>query len=410
MSQDEETSQGIGVGQGSTIIEPTDASAARKGSKHGWQCWAPYVAVAWSLVYAFLMGYSILSGTGLPIDLTTSVYPMGPLISRLGLPLASLFVLLAGLPAAAMGFAMLRGVRGRLLRPLLITFGSLLAGVLLLLMTGLDLLVLVGYIPFTIRALIIGSASGRDILAIWVQWSVLHQLLCLVGGFFWLGATIAYARRSGEACLYCGRRDALEGWTSPERAKRWGRIAVYVAIVPPLFYAVTRFAWALGIPLGMSKEYWQNGQENGTWTSGLFLATFCLVGALLMLGLVQRWGEVFPRWIPILGGRQVPIVLGVFPAALALVVLIGGGIGIWVILPPMIAALAPYGVAGIGLIWDAFFQVGPTLLFPVWGVALAVATLGYYYRRRGPCAVCGRGAPGKAEESFASPVPTNQMP
>jgi hypothetical protein len=28
MSQDEETSQGIGVGQGSTMVEPTDASAA----------------------------------------------------------------------------------------------------------------------------------------------------------------------------------------------------------------------------------------------------------------------------------------------------------------------------------------------------------------------------------------------
>jgi hypothetical protein len=38
--------------------------------------------------------------------------------------------------------------------------------------------------------------------------------------------------------------------------------------------------------------------------------------------------------------------------------------------------------------------IGPTALFPVWGVALAVATLGYYYRRRGPCSVCGRGASG----------------
>ena len=41
------------------------------------------------------------------------------------------------------------------------------------------------------------------------------------------------------------------------------------------------------------------------------------------------------------------------------------------------------------------FVLGPTMLFPVWGVALAVATLGYYYRRRGPCNVCGRGAPGE---------------
>ena len=46
----------------------------------------------------------------------------------------------------------------------------------------------------------------------------------------------------------------------------------------------------------------------------------------------------------------------------------------------------------IELIWEIIFQVGPTLLFPVWGIALAVATLGYYYRRRGPCTACGRGA------------------
>ena len=37
--------------------------------------------------------------------------------------------------------------------------------------------------------------------------------------------------------------------------------------------------------------------------------------------------------------------------------------------------------------------VGPVALFPLWGVSLAVATLGDYFRRRGPCRVCGRGAP-----------------
>jgi hypothetical protein len=46
----------------------------------------------------------------------------------------------------------------------------------------------------------------------------------------------------------------------------------------------------------------------------------------------------------------------------------------------------------MGLIGAILFQLGPTLLFPVWGAALAVATLGYYYRRRGPCKVCSRGA------------------
>jgi len=40
---------------------------------------------------------------------------------------------------------------------------------------------------------------------------------------------------------------------------------------------------------------------------------------------------------------------------------------------------------------DGRFAKALTML-AVWGVALAVATLGYYYRRRGPCKGCGRGA------------------
>jgi hypothetical protein len=72
--------------------------------------------------------------------------------------------------------------------------------------------------------------------------------------------------------------------------------------------------------------------------------------------------------------------------------LIVGGIGIWSALAKMVSALEAGGAEGMGIIWAIIFQVGPTLLFPVWGVALAVATLGYYYRRRGPCSVCGRGA------------------
>jgi hypothetical protein len=115
-----------------------------------------------------------------------------------------------------------------------------------------------------------------------------------------------------------------------------------------------------------------------------------------MLGLVQRWGEVFPRWMLGLAGRRVPIALAVVPASLVSVLLIVGGIAIWSGLAGMVAALAAGGAEGMGLIGEISFQVGPTLLFPVWGVALAVATLGYYYRRRGPCRVCGRGAPGKA--------------
>jgi hypothetical protein len=293
-------------------------------------------------------------------------------------------VMMAGIPAAALGAAMLRGVRSRALRTLFITAGALLAGVLLLLMTDINLLIVLGYTPLGIVKLLSGDEFGRVYLELWTQWTLMHQLLCLIGGFLWLATTISYARRSGNACLYCGRRDGVEGWNSPDNAARWGRIAVFIAMVAPVFYAVTRYAWALGIPLGISEEHLRRGQESGTWISGLFLATFGLVGAALMLGLVQRWGEVFPRWMIGLAGRRVPIALAVVPASIMSVLLLVGGITIWSVYDQMGAAAA----ASEEAMWSV---VGPTLLFPLWGAALAVATLGYYYRRRGPCDVCGRG-------------------
>jgi hypothetical protein len=375
----------------------------RDGRVRDWQRWAPYAAVAWSLVYAALGIYWAVSGGGFPFATKIGSDVMEPLLGRFGPGVAWIIVIMAGIPAVALGTAMLRGVR--VLRPLFISAGALLAGVLLLLMTSLNLLVKVGYIPAALFGLFTAE-KGQAYLQAWTQWATIHQLLCLIGGFLWLAATISYARLSGDACLYCGRQDTLEGWTSPNKAARWGRIALYVAMIAPVFYAITRYAWALGIPLGMSKEYLRQGQASGTWIGGLSIATFGLVGAVLMLGLVQRWGEVFPRWMIGLAGRRVPIALAVVPASLASVLLIVGGIGIWVGLPQMVANLVASGVEGIGITGAIIFQVGPTLLFPVWGAALAVATLGYYYRRRGPCEVCGRGASVEASELLVNPSST----
>jgi hypothetical protein len=263
----------------------------------------------------------------------------------------------AGIPATLMGVAMLLGVR--VLGPLLITTGALLSG----------------------------DEIGPVLLSGWARWTVLHQFLCLIGGFLWLAATVSYARRSGDACLDCGRRDGPEGWMSPSNAKRWGRIAVYMALIVPVFYAVTRYAWALGMPLGISEEDLRTGQEIGRWTSGLFLANFGLVGGVLMLGLLQRWGEVFPRWMIGLAGRRVPIALAVVPASIVSVLLIVGGISI-------LSSYDQTAVNAAATGENIWIVVGPTLLFPLWGAALAVATLGYYFRRRGLCSVCGRGAPG----------------
>ena len=195
---------------------------ARGGGVRDWQRWAPYAAVAWSLIYAALGVYWAVSGRGFPYTPETVSDGMGPLLGRFGPGVAWIVVMMAGIPAAAMGAAMLRGVRGRALRPLFITAGALLAGVLLLLMTGLNLLVKFGYIPYAVLGLFTGAEIGQTYLEAWTQWATIHQLLCLIGGFLWLAATVCYARRSGDACLYCGRRDGPEGWTEPGPSRALG--------------------------------------------------------------------------------------------------------------------------------------------------------------------------------------------
>jgi hypothetical protein len=388
------------------IVEAVHAHA---GSIRDWQRWAPYAAVAWSLIYAAQAVYWVASRRGFPYTPAAVSGGMGPLLGHFGPVAAWIIVVLAGFPASVLGMAMLRGLRSRSLRPLFILTGALLSGILLLLMTGLDLLVLLGYIPYIVRGLFTGSEVTQRYIQGLTQWTTIHQLLCLIGGFLWLAATVRYTRLSGDACLYCGRRDDSQGWQEPTQAARWGRIAVYVAMVAPLSYAFTRYAWALGFPLGMSEAQLLQGQASGMWISGLFLATFGLVGAFLMLGLVQRWGEVFPRWMIGLAGRRVPIALAVVPASLVSVLLIVGGIVIGSGLPGMATNLAATGVQGLGIFWGIFFQVGPTLLFPVWGVALAMATLGYYFRRRGPCKVCGRGALSQPAQQPAEAEPVVSM-
>jgi hypothetical protein len=352
--------------------------------------------VAWSLIYGVLGLYWAVSGRGFPYTTEATADALGPLIGRLGPGVAWSVVGLAGIPAAGMGAAMLRGVRGRALRPLFIAAGGLLAGVLLLLMTGLTLLVLLGYVPYVVVGLFTGSEVSHRYLADLTRWPVVHQLLCLAGGFLWVAATTVYARRSGDACPYCGRLDLPEGWQTPGRAARWGRMAVYVSAVAPVLYAVTRYAWVLGFSLGMSEKDLPRGQ--GALLSGVFLATFGLAGVVLTFGLVQRWGEVFPRWMIGLAGRRVPIALAVVPASLVSVLLVVGGTVVWSLLPGMVAKLEARGADGIEILAALVSGVGGVLLFPVWGAALAVATLGYYYRRRPPCGVCHRGASTEVEE------------
>src|SRR5512140_650232 len=100
-----------------------DLVPARVGGVRDWQRWAPYGAVAWSLIYGALGVFWMVGGPGFPYPPETASAGLGPLLGRAGPGVAWFVVLMAGIPAAALGTAMLRGVKSRALRPLLITAG-----------------------------------------------------------------------------------------------------------------------------------------------------------------------------------------------------------------------------------------------------------------------------------------------
>lgn len=142
----------------------------------------------------------------------------------------------------------------------------------------------------------------------------------------------------------------------------------------------------MGFPLGISEELLREGQETGALWGGAALATVALGGALLQFGLIQRWGEVFPRWLPFFAGKRVPIWLAVIPASLVAVIVTNAGL-MFVRLTLLGTLCEVFAFIDEGD-WAA---LAPELLWPVWGVALGAATLAYYYRRRGRCAYCGCG-------------------
>jgi hypothetical protein len=323
--------------------------------------------------------YWTSGGTGYPFGERdpTQISILSQVTTEEGAPVIAILGFFATLAGVNIARARGRGVS----RTLLIGFGWTISAALLFIIPDYRVLMAVAYgVVFLVGAPFHWPpADYSDI----ITWPLINQFILIFGGFLWAATTLAYARKTRFACGNCGRSDVRQtSWKTPLESKQWGRWATYTAVVIPLVYALTRWAWALGIPLGITEELLQEGQESGMWLGGAALATVSVGGALLTLGLIQPWGETFPDWIPFLGGKRVPLALAVIPATLISILITAAGV--------MFIRLARTGV------FDRFFGPGnpatyaPELLWPIWGFALAAATLAYYYRRRGRCAYCGR--------------------
>lgn len=368
-----------------------DATLAGKRGvgKLRWASWAGYAALIWSLTYGALGLFWTLGGEGFPFGREHDSGATLSVLVNVRVEAGAPVVIALGLAGAVVAMMMIRMQGREVLRVGLLAFAWSATTVLALVIPDYRALVAVAYSPIVLLGAPFGWPPGVS-LADAFPWPVVNQFVCILGGLAWAATAVVYKRRSWGACTNCGRSDASEGWTTPAAAARWGRWAVYVAVIVPVIYAVTRWAWALGVPLGISEAFLRQGQEMGLWWAGAALATIAVGGAVLTLGLVQRWGEVFPQWIPLMHGRRVPIWLAVVPASLVSILVTTAGL--MFVRMTLSGTLGEVFGNGQELVFAAenWAALAPELLWPLWGIALGAAALAYYYRRRGRCTYCGR--------------------
>jgi hypothetical protein len=353
-----------------------------------WPEWVGYAA-AWSLAYGLLGLYWTLGGAGFPFG--TAHDPHAAQVSLLEHArrgTAAPLIAALGLGGALLAVAMARGRAWGVLSSALVGVAWAAAGMLAVVIPDHRPLMAVARTPIVLVGMPFGWPEGVSFFGPGMfAWPVVNQVVLIGGGLLWAATALAHRRRMHGACDACGRTAAPAGWTTSAGAARWGRWAVAVAVVIPVLYALTRWAWALGIPLGISRAMLREEARDtpDIWLAGALLASVAAGGALLTLGLIQRWGEVYPRWMPYLGGRPVRPRTAIIPASLVAVLVTTAG------LHAIRAQVLGYFPEGAGLGGENWGATAPGLLWPLWGVALAAATYAYYLRRRGRCNRCGRG-------------------
>ncbi|MFI7672461.1 hypothetical protein [Actinophytocola sp. NPDC049390] len=220
--------------------------------------------------------------------------------------------------------------------------------VALLCLMDASTLMAVGYLPAVLVGSLLGLGEAKLSLLLSAGLLVQVLLLATVAAF---GALLA--RRVTVA-------DDLERATA--RTRRWTRIAIEA----PLVYALTRVLMFLCVP---GFDMFPFGSAI-LW-AGLGLAVSASLGAWLTCGLVRPWGEVFPRWLPWLRGRRVPIRLAVVPGLLVAVMVATASKDLFMAL----------GDDDLSVITEWPLVALPGFLWPLWAFALATATANYGIRR-----------------------------
>lgn len=323
------------------------------------------IIAVWSVSYLVLGLVWALGGPGYPFDAGRADAGntlLDPLPAAVGGSVLAVSALVAGVVAVL-------AAKDRLNRVTAVV--AVVAGVgLAVLLPDVRIMMTAGYLPVMLAAALAGQAEF-SMIASMLTWPSVNLLILTAAGvsLMVLGTRALLGGR--------GRSGSVDGALRPpgsvDGAIRIGWYATAVAVAVPVFYAVTRFGWLLGVPVGISDEFLAYIAEITPIGAGL--GAVALLGAVLTVGLVRPWGEIWPRWLPFLGGRPVPARLPAYSALAVSFPITSAGL-MYVRRKLSGERLGPDGAE------DELGAWLPEMLWPLWGAALAVAALAYLVRRR----------------------------
>ncbi|MFJ8581454.1 NYN domain-containing protein [Micromonospora sp. NPDC093277] len=327
-------------------------------------------------MYGSLGVYWTAGGGGFPFAPIDQAHRSGSVLEGSRAEVVAPIMAVLGLLGAVIALAMARGIGSRRSAVAMIAVGWIAAASLTLFVPDYTMIALVAFGPLLLVFAFTGVPGGQDGIGDILYWHRTNLIILFVGGLLWAAATLAYQRRVRARCQHCGRLGATGRGPSRQTLLRWGRWAVAVACLAPLPYEITRVAWYLGYPLGISPAFLKMMQDTpGMLEVGLGCAVASTVGGIFTHGLVGRWGEIYPRWIWFKAGQPVPLALAVVPASIVSIVLVP---------------------AGLMMLWAVDVRHGwalqvPSIFWLLWSAGLGGATYAYYLRRRSACQLCGQG-------------------
>lgn len=169
--------------------------------------------------------------------------------------------------------------------------------------------------------------------------------------------------------------------TSHDTERPAARWAVFTAHAIPLVLlpqCLWRLPFAFNFTMGMIEP---NAPAMPPWywavpyVFGISVLSEAL--ALLSLGLVRRWGEIAPAWLPLIGGKHIPPLAAIIPAT------IGGLIVTAVSGSFLLAWLQVPGFHALGYSngwWELLAKVCIGL-GALWGPMVLALTYAYFVRR-----------------------------